>query len=778
MTDPELASRFARWVERHVVDGVDLDPAGLCADRPDLAAPLAALLEEYRGAVDALEGRRPLLDARGPAAAGGLPSFAGFRTIERIGTGGVGEVYKLQDLKLNRVVAAKVLRGGTARVPARLSEFLKEARVLAVFRDPRIVQVFEFREDTSPPVLIMEYVDGFELGRVAPSLEMPQRVRILIDVCEAVHHAHQCGLQHRDLKPSNIMLDAALRPKVLDFGLGGADPGSGHYRGTPQYLAPELLDPAARIDARTDVYGLGAVLYELLCGVPPVDGRDTSEIIDRVARGDVRLPVEIDPAVPEPLQAIALKALESSPADRYATARDMALDLQRYLDGHPVSARPTHYASALATRTRSHLEQIEDWLRLKLVYPHEADALRSTYTRLGRRDDDWIGEARVLSYSQIALYLGAFLLMCGSLFYFGAHRFYEAVRGVGRPFVVLGVPFIGLNLTAHYLARRDHRAVSVAFHLGGVSLLPLFLLILFHETGLWVVPPDTPGQLFTDGSVSNRQIQVTTFVACGWTAWLALRTRTVALSTACAILIVLLALAFLADAGLRTWLEQAQWDRVALHLMPLVPVYMALGYGLERAGRPWFGRPLYTGAGVLFVVVLELFALDGRMFHYLGLSMRTLQPGTVTDVLLLDTLAALSLNGLCFYAAASLADRHGSALLKPAAWLLFTLSPFAVLEPLAYLSHTAEYSRLFDWLYLALALSAALVSHTRQRRSFYYAGLLNTGAALYLITDHNRWFDRPAWAMLLVAAGLLALLVGLVVDQRERRASRTGARRI
>lgn len=773
MRDPDLTSRFARWVESHVTTGSAPDPVDLCVDRPDLAAPLSELIEEYRAAVDALEGRRPLVQDSRAGDGAALPEFPGFRTIERLGAGGSAEVYKLVDLKLNRVVAAKVLRdvsGASAPPP----DFLNEARTLAAFRDPRIVQIFEFRDDLSPPVLIMEYVEGFELGRVAPSLEMAQRVRIMIEICEAVFHAHQFGLQHRDLKPSNIMLDAAMRPKVLDFGLGGADPGAGHGRGTPQYLAPEQLDPTAPIDVRTDVYGLGGVLYELLCAAPPVDGRDTADVIDRVTRGDLRLPAELDPTVPEPLQAVALKALERRPADRYATARDMALDLSRYLDGRPVRARPTQYASALILRTGSHLEQIADWLRLNLIYRHEADALRSAYARLGRRDDDWIGEARTLSYSQIALYFGAFLLMCGSLFYFGAHRLHDAVRGIGQPFVVLGLPFIGLNVTAHYLAKRGHRAVGVAFQLGGVSLLPLFLLILFHETGLWVVAPGAEGQLFHDGVVSNRQIQATTLLTCAWAAWLALRTRTVALSTTCTVLLLLLAASGLADLGLRSWIEDARWDLLALHLMPLVPAYLLLGYACERTKRQWFGRPLYTGAAVLFVGVLELLALDGRLFHYLGLSMVALQPGTVSDRLLLDTLSALSLNGLVFYGAASLADRRRSDLLKPASWLLFSLSPYAVLEPLAYLSHTAEYSPRFDWLYLALAASAAFASHRRQRRSFYYAGLLNSGAALYLIADHRDWFDWPAWAMLLIAVGLLALVAGFLADARERRTSRPG----
>jgi serine/threonine protein kinase len=765
---------FEQWVERLVVRGEELDPVALCAASPGLLPELRALIGRYRRLSDSLDGI-PAGSLHSPGAAPSeLPAFEGFRTIERIGTGGMGEVYKLHDLTLDRLVAAKVVRGDR-RAASGLAGFLSEARALALFQDRRIVQIHELRDRAVPPVLIMEYIDGFELGRLAPSLEFRQRARIMMEVCEAVHHAHQVGVQHRDLKPSNIMLDAELRPKILDFGLASSDPARGHFRGTPHYLAPEQLDASQPIDARTDVYALGAILYELLTGAPPVAGSTEDDIVANVRAGAIRLPVEIAPRTPEPLQAIALKALEARPSDRYQSARDMALDLARYLDGRPVTTRPSRYGSVLAARIRPHLDQVEDWLRLKLIHPHEAGRIRSAYRTLERRDDDWIGESRVLSYSQIALYLGAFLLMCGSLFYFGARRFYLDVKGVTEPFLVLAVPVVGLNLAAHQLERREHKAVAVAFYLGGISLLPLFLLIAFHDTGLWVVAKNTAGQLVQNGSVSNRQLQVTILAACAWAAWLALRTRTIALSTVLAALALLFALAVLSDVGLRSWLDDERWDLVALHLLPLVPVYVAAGLALERKRRPWFGRPLYTGAAVLLIVTLELLALDGRLFHYLGLTMAPYQAASVSDVRLLDTMAAMSLNGILFYLVGSAADGRGTPLMKTAAWLLFTVSPFAILEPLAYLNETAEYARAFDWLYLSLAIVMALLSHQRQRKSFYYAGLINTGVALWFIATHYKWFDKPAWAILLVGVGLVGLLAGLGLDWRERRSARPGA---
>jgi hypothetical protein len=677
-------------------------------------------------------------------------------------------------MTLDRVVAAKVLRTGTSALIGLATSF-GEARAMALFTDPRIVQVFEFRADASPPVIIMEYVDGFELGRIGPSLEPRQRARVMKDVCDAIEHAHGLGIQHRDLKPSNIMLDAALNPKILDFGLASGSSGDGHFVGTPPYLAPEQLDPSRAIDARTDVYALGVVLYELLCGETPYGATDTAGVVRAVMAGQPRLPVEIDPAVPEPLQAIALKAMERDPADRYQSAREMALDLGRYLGGRPVLARPSHYASALATRVRPHLDQIQEWLRLRLIYPHEAARLTASYGELEGREDDWIIASRILSYSQIALYLGALFVIGGSLFYFGAHRFYGTVHGILQPSIVLALPFVGLNLTAYALARRDHRAVSVAFYLAGVVLLPLFLLIVFNEARIWQVVKETPGQIFTDGSISNRQLQVTILAACAWAWWLAFHTRTAALTTVFDLLLLLFTLAVLGDFGLRTWVEQQQWDLLALRLAPLAVVYAGAGAFFGRT-RPWFARPMFVAAALVLIAALELLAQNGKAFEHLHFSLRSFQPGKVADPQLLDTLAAMSVNGIIFYVAGLLVERRGSDLMRPAGLLLFIVSPFAVLEPVGYLTKTGQYALAYDWSYLALALAAAVLSHQRQRRSFYYAGVLNASVALWLIADHRQWFDKPRWAIALILVGLWALAEGFRLSSRERTRARPGVR--
>jgi serine/threonine protein kinase len=766
--DPTVEELFRRYVERHVMDGARLTPEELCRDHPDLEQPLRRWIERYHRLDEGMSrGHLTHVEATDEEDTP-PPEIDGFQVVERIGRGGMGDVYKVRDLKLDRVVAAKVLRQGSAAAAA-YGDFLAEARSMALFRDRRIVQIHEFRPDGDPPVILMEHVEGFELDRVAPSLDFRQRAQILLAVCEAVQHAHELGIQHRDLKPPNILLDASLSPRILDFGLSGADPERGHLVGTPGYMAPEQLDPTQNIDTRSDVYALGVIFYEMLCGERPYHGDSVEATLAAIRAGRPRLPIEINDAVPEPLQAIALKAMEPDPTRRYASAQEMALDIRRYFEGRPVLARPSLYTSALTRRLLPHLAEIEEWLRLKLIYPHEARNIKTAYERLEQREDDWIVQSRTLSYSQIALYLGGFLLVCGGLLYFGAHRFFDVVEGVTGPLLYLGLPFLGLSVAAHWLYRGEHKAVAVAYYLGSTLLLPVLLLILFYETGWWGAGADSAGEdLFADQGISNRQLQIAVFVTCCWSCWQAIRTRTIGLSSLSTLLLVLLALAVLTDFGLEEWITEGQWDLLAMHLAPLMAFEFFVATWMDRVERSWFSRPLYVGAAMLFVIIVELLALDGRAFYWLGFTMKGLHAAEVMDPNLLDTLTAMALNGILFFVAGSIMEARGTRAMKPAAWILVVIAPFATLHPIGFLVMTEDYSMRYNWLYLVLALAIAVLSYYRQRKSFYLAGLLNTGLAILHITQHKEWFDEPLWAVTVILVGLFVLGTGYALHLRER----------
>ena len=175
-------------------------------------------------------------------------------------------------------------RATPPRAASGIDGFLREARALALFSDRRIVQVFEVRPDATRPVIIMEFVDGFELGRIGPSLEFAQRARILVEICEAVHHAHTLGLQHRDLKPSNIMLDAQLAPRILDFGLSAGDPARGHLQGHAALHRARAAGSRRSRSTRAPTSTRSAsMLYELLCGGRRTP-RDDERVIARSGR--------------------------------------------------------------------------------------------------------------------------------------------------------------------------------------------------------------------------------------------------------------------------------------------------------------------------------------------------------------------------------------------------------------------------------------------------------------------------------------------------------------
>jgi len=761
MTSLALDELLQRYVERLERDGTRVTPEELCGGTGELVEPLRARIHRFHE-IDRMLGSPP---GAAEAEPGELPTFAGFRTVERLGGGGMGEVYKLVDLTLGRTVAAKVLRAGSA-ASALYGDFLREARSMALFQDPRVVHIHEYRADAEPPVILMEYVDGFELGQVGRSLNHAQQARIMAEICAALQRAHELGIQHRDLKPSNILLDQRLQPKILDFGLSRGEPDQGHGVGTLEYLAPEQLDPGLPIDARADVYALGVILYELLCGERPYGEGSPDAIMATIRTGRPRLPVEVDPGAPEALQAIALKAMEREPGDRYPSARDMARDLERYLQGRSVLARPTLYATALGERVRPHLEQIREWVSLRLISAPEASTLEAAYRGLEVQEEDWIVHGRALTMSKISLYLGAFLLLVGALFYFVADRFYDAGGGLGEAVLTLAVPFVVLNAMALLLERQERRAVAIALYIGAAALLVPLLVIFMHELGLWV---RVEGQFFDGGVVSNRQLQVATVAASLWALFLALRTRTVALSSIFTVLTTLTALAVTTDLGLRTWLDEGRWDLLGAHLVPLVVLFAGLGRATERWGRSWLASPLYVGAAVLYAAILELEAMDGRLFSHLGFTLAGLQPEGVDDPILLDTLAAMTVNGLLIYTVGSSLERWGGALARPAARVLLLVSPFAILEPIAWLNHTQEYSRVFDWLFLVLSLGVVLASRLRQRRSFYYAGLVNIGLALVLLADRYEWLDAPWWAITVILAALAAVAAGLRLDARERR---------
>ncbi len=282
-----------------------------------------------------------------PLATAKVPQSERYQVQELLGSGGMGKVYKAFDRKLKRAVALKFLRGADGALETR---FLHEAQAQARVDHPHVCKVYEVGRIGEDPYIAMQFIDGKTLREVAAELTLPQKLKVLHDIAEAVHVANQLGLVHRDLKPANILIerapDGALRSFVTDFGLARdldkpGDTVQGALLGTPQYMAPEQAKGEHRsMDARTDVYGLGATLYEALTGKPPFEGGSQLQTLYKMLHEEPLPPRKHDPALPADVEGIVLKCLEKQPQRRYASARELAEDLQRSIDGEPVLARP------------------------------------------------------------------------------------------------------------------------------------------------------------------------------------------------------------------------------------------------------------------------------------------------------------------------------------------------------------------------------------------------------------------------------------------------------
>ena len=275
-----------------------------------------------------------------------------------IGRGGMAEVYEGTDRRLNRRVAIKVLRPDLARDPMFQERFRREAQSAAGLNHPNIVAIYDTGEDligeganqVSIPYIVMEYVDGVTLRHMlnnGPRILPERALEVIAGVLAALDYAHRHGIVHRDIKPANIMINAHGDAKVMDFGIARAMSdaatsvtATSAVMGTAQYLSPEQARGES-VDARSDIYSTGCVLYELLTSSPPFNGDSPVSIAYQHVNEAPKLPSSIDPSIPTTLDTIALTALTKSPANRYQTAAEMRFDIERAIAGMPISTRPS-----------------------------------------------------------------------------------------------------------------------------------------------------------------------------------------------------------------------------------------------------------------------------------------------------------------------------------------------------------------------------------------------------------------------------------------------------
>jgi mono/diheme cytochrome c family protein len=368
-TTEQLEELMLRW-EAGRGEGKEPTPEDLCAGCPQLT-------EDLRERIRAVQAMERILGIhehdpsptvisdledvpeRPPDAP--LPLIPGYDIQRVVDQGGMGVVYEAVQIALGRRVAVKMM-SSPHLAPRLVARFRCEAEAAAQLQHPNFVQVFEVGEVNGRPFFSMEYVDGGSLAdRITQRPLSPRHAAELIEtLARAVHAAHQRGIVHRDLKPSNVMMTGDGVPKIADFGLAkrlGGEPGhtqTGEILGTPSYMAPEQAEGKKEIGPATDVYALGAMLYELLTSKPPFEGTSGLDWLRVVTTQEPIPPSQLAHAVGRDLEAICLKCLEKSPGARYATAWELTEDLRRFLDGRPVEARQISMARRAWKWARRH----------------------------------------------------------------------------------------------------------------------------------------------------------------------------------------------------------------------------------------------------------------------------------------------------------------------------------------------------------------------------------------------------------------------------------------
>jgi WD40 repeat protein/serine/threonine protein kinase len=389
--DPRILEMVGRWEESRE-QGRTLTAEELCVDCPDLLPALREQLRRFQSLDSLLTSDGRAADECQPADAAVIPRVAGYEILGILGQGGMAVVYKARQVGLGRLVALKMILAGAHASASHRQRFRREAEAIARLQHPNIVQIHSIGEQEGRLFLSLEYVEGGTLAdRLMGTAMVPHdAARLVADVARAIQFAHEHGILHRDLKPANILLAvdggqwtvdsdkqsrvqttdplpstvhrppstvplpstvhrplSTLLPKISDFGLAKSlttehpQTQSGDVLGTPAYMAPEqAAGQAGQIGPASDIYALGAILYETLTGRPPFAGVTPLETILQVVREEP-LPIRrLQPKVPRDLEIIVHKCLEKEPGRRYASAGALAEDLQRYLDDLPISARP------------------------------------------------------------------------------------------------------------------------------------------------------------------------------------------------------------------------------------------------------------------------------------------------------------------------------------------------------------------------------------------------------------------------------------------------------
>jgi serine/threonine protein kinase len=814
--DERPESLHEQLVAKAIADFLDLRSQGrgmdletFCRLHPDLQDDLRADLETISRIEQALGPDEEAEAVREPSEP--LPDrLSGNRILGVIGSGGMGTVLLALDEGLGRKVAIKILSPKYREDAAVRSRFMHEARAMARLSHPNIVRIYKLGQPEEIPNFVMEYLEGVPLVAAAQPLHLQQKMELFHKAVLAVEFLHRNQILHRDLKPGNILVGTDLEPRLLDFGLaqqvkekGSRLTQAGQVMGTPDYFSPEQARGDPELDARSDIFSLGAILYELLTGVVPFRADTFPEQVREICEREPMLPRRINAAVPGALQNICLKCLEKNPRDRYSSARELAEDIGRFLTNEPVQAIPTSYSRLLTGKAEQHLRELSGWRQDRILSDYEFDSFRKLYDRLFEKEDAWILEVRRLSVSQVTLYLGAWVLVVGAalllLFRYRELSGTPAVLLVSAATAPMGI--IGMRCW-----KSGQLRISIAYLLAFCLLLPTTILVGMKEwrilthfsqgkesLELFASLPELQESAITDTTVkvwgpTNAQMWWAFLLSLP--AYLALRRFTGAsvFSLVLSFVGALLCVVTLLRMGMLDWIETDQ-GRIFFRLVPFAALYFVIAYWIERLRCHADSRYFYPIA-----VIFTYTALSGVAgFHkpyadYLAAWVPRTR-GQVEYLFLINAGIYLALQTVC--------ERVGTAQMRSVAKSFRFVIPGHVLLPTLLLGIFAtsrweealqdaalrREARFFEILLPVVACLFVFGSVPKQMKNFFASGLLFLAIGIVRLQQdlfkHN--FFWPASLLILgtvlmvVAANYTSLK--LAATRWMRRARRISHRR-
>ncbi|HUI43646.1 MAG TPA: protein kinase [Terriglobia bacterium] len=764
-----VANAVADYLDR-LTQGETLDIDGFCRRHPALEPDLRVALEAAQGIDAMLRPEDPSLPARRPEAE--LPErLSGHKILSEIGSGGMGRVLLAIDERLGRKVAIKVLSPAFQGNALLRERFMQEARAMARLTHPHIAHIYSLGPAGEAPHFVMEYVEGAPLTEADRPLTLRQKVELMHKIVLAVDFLHQHQVIHRDLKPGNILVGPDLEPKVLDFGLVvmGKEQGNrltqpGDLLGTPDYFSPEQARAAVPLDPRSDIFSLGTVFYELLTSELPFHGETLPEQVRRICEEDPALPRRIDSTISGDLQNVCLKALEKSPAHRYASAREMAGDLERFLAGEPVLAVPTSYSRLMTGRIDQHLRELASWKQDHILSEVEFDSFRKLYERLVDREDAWIMAVRRLTFSQVSLYLGAWILVLGAVLVMLFHypRLTETPSVLVVSVAAVSTAWIGVRCW-----QQNQRRIAVAYLLAFCLVLPVAWLVVMGRFGVLTAPSrgdpalEFLAQFATFKRTSNAQLWWAILLSLPAYFWLRRFTRASVFSLVFAVMCAALTGVSLLRMGLLQWLDTDP-GRPYLDLIPFALAFFLAGMLIERLHYPADSRYFYTVAVVATLVSLSGVALYHEPYAQWLKRVLPRTRGQLEYLFIVNAAIYLLLQSVC--------ERLPLKQMRAVAKTFSFVIPGHVLTSLFLLGLAASdlwskspasaalrhESRFFEILLPLVACLFVFGSIPKQMKNFLATGLLFLAIGIVRL-EQDLFKEHAAWPLSLLLTGLLLM---------------------